>query len=235
MNLTDLSVVVTGGTGGLGEIAVSAFLAAGATVSATHSARFASKVAEFTSRFGDAASRLHLFEADLSNEGSVSALSDQVQAAAGKIDVWINIVGGYAGGTSVADSSLEDFERMLTINLRTAFLGSRAAMRAMLPRKTGRIINISSKGGLHGSALHAGYAASKSAIIRLTETLAEEGVSHGITANVILPGMIDTPANRAAMPDADRSGWVAPADIAAVMVFLASTEGRGVNGAAITV
>lgn len=235
MNLNDLSVVVTGGTGGLGEVAVAAFLAAGATVTATHSPRSAPQSADFAARFGDGASRLHLIGVNLTDEASVAALAESVQEKTGKIDAWVNIVGGYAGGTSVADTSLEEFERMFTLNLRTAFLGSRAAMRAMLPRKTGRIINVSSKGGLRGSALHAGYAASKSAIIRLTETLAAEAAGHGITANVLLPGMIDTPANRAAMPDADRSGWVSPSDIAAVMVFLASPEARGVNGASIEV
>jgi NAD(P)-dependent dehydrogenase (short-subunit alcohol dehydrogenase family) len=135
----------------------------------------------------------------------------------------------------VADLELAEFEAMLTLNLRTAFLGSRAAFRAMQPRRRGSIVNVSSLGALRGTAGHAGYAAAKAAVIRLTETLAAEGAPYGIRANVVLPGMIDTPANRAAMPEADRSTWVAPEDIAAVLVFLLSDAARAINGASLPI
>ncbi len=233
MSLQEQVVVITGSTGGLGPAVVQACLRAGAVVVAGHRGHVAPD--EWRSRFESAAGQLALVSADLTDETSVPALADYALEQYGRLDGWLNLVGGYAGGTPVADLELAEFEAMLTLNLRTAFLGSRAAFRAMQPRRRGSIVNVSSLGALRGTAGHAGYAAAKAAVIRLTETLAAEGAPYGIRANVVLPGMIDTPANRAAMPDADRSTWVAPEDIAAVLVFLLSDAARAVSGASLPI
>ncbi|MGQ9896549.1 MAG: SDR family NAD(P)-dependent oxidoreductase [Acidobacteriota bacterium] len=233
MSLQNQVIVITGGTGGLGVPVVQSCLRAGATVVMSYRGQAAPN--HLRSQLGDEATRLELVAADLMDENSVSALADRAVQQHGKLDGWLNLVGGYAGGTPIADLDLADFEAMLTLNLRTAFLGSRAAFRAMQPHRRGSIVNVSSLGALRGTAGHAGYAAAKSAVVRLTETLAAEGAPYGIRANVILPGMIDTPANRAAMPDADRSTWVAPEDIAAVLVFLLSDAARAMSGASLPV
>ncbi|MCS7080536.1 MAG: SDR family oxidoreductase [Chloracidobacterium sp.] len=233
MPLKDQVVVITGGTGGLGQAVVRACLQAGAQVVTSHRGNLHQET--FAAAFGPDANRLQLVAADLTNEASVDALAQTVLQQYSRLDGWLNLVGGYAGGTPVTDLSLADFEAMFTLNLRTAFLGSRAALRAMLPRQRGSIVNVSSLGALRGTAGHAGYAASKAAVIRLTETMAAEAAPYGVRVNVVLPGMIDTPANRAAMPDADRSTWVAPEAIAAVLVFLLSDAAQGVNGASLPV
>ena len=233
MSLQEHVIVITGGTGGLGPAVVQSCLRAGAMVVVSYRGQIA--VDEWRSRFGAEDGQLALVPADLTDETSVPALADYALEQYGRLDGWLNLVGGYAGGTPVADLELAEFEAMLTLNLRTAFLGSRAAFRAMQPRRRGSIVNVSSLGALRGTAGHAGYAAAKAAVIRLTETLAAEGTPYGIRANVVLPGMIDTPANRAAMPEADRSTWVAPEDIAAVLVFLLSDAARAINGASLPI
>lgn len=233
MSLKDQVIVVTGGTGGLGRAVVRACLQAEAHVVVTH--RRPVQRETFAADFGPDAARLRLEPADLTNEAQVDALADAVLRNYGKLDGWLNLVGGYAGGTPVTSLSLADFEAMFTLNVRTAFLGGRAALRAMQPRRCGAVVNVSSLGALRGTAGHAGYAAAKAAVIRLTETMAAEAAPYGVRVNVVLPGMIDTPANRAAMPDADRTSWVAPEAVAAVIVFLLSDAARGLNGAALPV
>ncbi|QUW04525.1 SDR family oxidoreductase [Chloracidobacterium validum] len=234
MPLDDRVVVITGGAGGLGQSVTRACLSAGAKVVVAYRGQL--EPSGLTTRLGaDNAEQLQWIAADLTDEASVTALAENTLARYGRVDGWLNLVGGYAGGVAVADLALADFEAMFTLNVRTAFLGSRAALRAMLPRRQGSIVNVSSLGALRGTAGHAGYAPSKAAVIRLTETLAAEGASAGIRANVVLPGLIDTPANRAAMPDADRSTWVSPDAIAAVLVFLLSDAARGISGASLPV
>ncbi|OYT71906.1 MAG: hypothetical protein CFK52_06620 [Chloracidobacterium sp. CP2_5A] len=238
MPLQERVVVITGAAGGLGQAVTRACLLAGARVVAAHRGRLdrdALSPELGSAELGAEAPRLQLVEADLTDEAAAEALAEAALQRQGRLDGWLNLVGGYAGGTPVAELTLADFEAMFALNVRTAFLGSRAALRAMLPRGRGSVVNVSSLGALRGMAGHAGYAASKAAVIRLTETLAAEAAPRGVRVNVILPGLIDTPANRAAMPDADRSTWVAPETIAAVLVFLLSDAARGINGASLPV
>jgi NAD(P)-dependent dehydrogenase (short-subunit alcohol dehydrogenase family) len=131
--------------------------------------------------------------------------------------------------------SLEDWDRMLTLNARTVFLISRAVVPPMLERGNGKIVHVASRAALHGSANSGPYSASKSAVVRLTESLAAEVKKKGINVNCVMPGTIDTPQNRESMPSASRDRWVQPEAIADVILFLASDAARAIHGVALPV
>jgi len=172
---------------------------------------------------------------DLSDVESTRRVMAATAMRFGGIDVLVNIAGGFRW-ERLEDGDPETWDQLYTMNLRTAVVCCKAALPAMLERGAGRIINI----GAGAAAARAGagmgaYTASKAGVQRLTESLSEEVKDRGITVNAILPGTIDTPRNRADMPDADVSRWVAPEAIADVIVFLASEGARAVTGAAIPV
>ncbi len=221
--------IVTGGTGALGSAVVERFCQEGAKVHATY--RKDEEAAALSERLGQGA-RLALHKLELTDEPAVNAFFEAVIAADGRVDVLANVAGGFAPG-AIAKSSAEKLEKMLSINLRTCFLCCRKAAEVMKPG--GRIINVSARGALSPSVRTACYAASKAAILGLTAALAEELGESGITVNAVRPGIIDTPANRQAMPKADFAKWTSPEAIAEVFVFLASAASAGVNGAQIPV
>ncbi len=173
--------------------------------------------------------------ADLSDEDSVNAMVAKALEHFGRIDIVANVVGGYRAGTPVHETPLDTWEFMLMLNARTAFLLSKAVIPHMLAQGSGKIVHVAARAGLAGTAKHAAYTASKSAVIRLVESMAAELRHNGINVNCVLPGTIDTPQNRAAMPNADYSTWVAPEALADVIVFLASDAARAIHGAAIPV
>ena len=156
----------------------------------------------------------------------------QAEERFGRIHALVNTVGGFRMGP-VGEKGLEQWDALLSMNARTAYAISAAVLPAMLKASYGRIVHVAAAPGLKAGSRQAAYAASKAAVIRLTEALAAEHRAEKITANCILPGTIDTPDNRAAMPDADRSSWVSAASIAKLIAFLASDEGGVVTGAAI--
>jgi NAD(P)-dependent dehydrogenase (short-subunit alcohol dehydrogenase family) len=160
---------------------------------------------------------------------------DTVIARVGTIDVLAHTVGGFAGGQSVADTDDATFQRMLDMNLRSAFHILRAVLPHMRQAGAGRIIGISSRAAESPGANVGAYSASKAAFSSLMKTVALENKDAGITANVILPGTMDTPANRQAMPGADTSQWVQPASVASLIVWLTGDAGKDVTGAAIPV
>jgi NAD(P)-dependent dehydrogenase (short-subunit alcohol dehydrogenase family) len=149
-----------------------------------------------------------------------------------RVDILLNLAGGFTGGTPVAESGIEDLQRMLNINLWTAYNMCRAAVRPMLKQQWGRIVNTGSRDAGRGRANYSAYAMSKAAVLRLTESLAAEVKEANITVNAILPGTIDTEANRQSMPKADFSTWVKPATIAETLLFLVR-EDTAITGAAI--
>jgi NAD(P)-dependent dehydrogenase (short-subunit alcohol dehydrogenase family) len=153
----------------------------------------------------------------------------------GRIDALVNTVGGYRGGQPVAETAIELWDGMFDLNARSAFIVSRAVAPHMLARGSGRIINVGSKAALQGTRRSAAYSAAKSAVVRLTESLAADLKREGITANCVLPSTLDTPENREDMPGADPSRWVTPEEVADVILFLASDAARAVQGAAIPV
>jgi len=219
-------VLVTGANGGLGAYVTQAFLDAGATVIGT-SRRI--RQSDFISPSFTA------LPAEISSREGAQALVDQVVARFGKLDVLAHTVGGFAGGQSIADTDDDTFQRMFDLNLNSLFHILRATIPALQQTGNGRIIAIGSRAALEPGAGVGAYSASKAAMVSLIRTVALENKDSGLTANVILPGTMDTPANRKSMPNADFSKWVQPSTVASLITWLASDAGKDVNGAVIPV
>jgi len=219
-------VLVTGANGGLGVHVTQAFLDAGATVIGT-----SRNIQQ--SAFGH--SNFTAMPAQISTRESVTVLVDQVIARFGKIDVVAHTVGGFAGGQSIAETDDATFHQMFDINLDSAFYLLRAALPTLRESGNGRIIAIGSRAAVDPGPGVGAYSASKAALVSLIRTVAAENKDAGITANVILPGTMDTPTNRKVMPDADVSKWVKPASVASLVVWLAGDAGADTNGAVIPV
>lgn len=220
--------LITGGAGGLGRACVDLFLDDGWRV-AVPVHRSAEGLADAAAQHGD---RLTSFEADLTaEEGAADAVARTLDWG-GRLDAVVHTVGGYAWTGPLHESAVKDWDRMMDVNLRSAFLVARAA----LPRlaEGGSLVFVSSRAALHGRKGHAAYAVSKAALLTLVEAIAEEQKGRA-RANAVLPGTIDTPANRAAMPDAKHETWTPPEEIARVILFLASPASAPVSGAAVPV
>jgi NAD(P)-dependent dehydrogenase (short-subunit alcohol dehydrogenase family) len=224
--MKDKVVLVTGANGGLGASVTQAFLDAGATVVGT------SRKIEQTEFSGPDFTAL---AADIASAHGAKLLIEQVISKFGRLDVLAHTVGGFAGGKSVADTDETTFQQMFAMNLNATFYLLRAAVPALRKSGAGRIIAIGSRAAVEPGPGVGAYSASKAAMVSLIRTVAAENHDAGMTANVILPGTIDTPANRKAMADADFSKWVKPATIASLMVWLAGVAGKDVNGAVIPV
>ena len=169
--------------------------------------------------------------ADLMDPDDAKRAADEV----GHIDVLANIAGGFTMGESVADTTDETWDFMFNLNARTVLNMARAVVPGMRDRGAGRIINIGARAALRGTGAMGAYCASKSVVLRLTESLADELKANGINVNCILPSIIDTPRNREDMPKSDFSKWVRPDQIAAVVMFLASDAASAIHGASIPV
>jgi NAD(P)-dependent dehydrogenase (short-subunit alcohol dehydrogenase family) len=219
------TVLVTGGTGTLGNVVTRRFVEDGHRVAVTR------RAPEEIEGLSDLTDRLTLVEADVTDEASVQAAVDNVAGRLGPIEVLAHLVGGWKGGEPVQEHSLETWDRMLGLNLRSAFLCSRAVLPAMQQGGWGRIVLVSARTARSGRSGQAGYAVAKAGVAVLAETIAEENRGSDITANVVAPSVIDTPANRNSMPGADPSTWVPPADLAASVMFLASEEAGQLRGA----
>ena len=173
--------------------------------------------------------------ADLTVPAEAELAVRKVIETSGKIDALLHLTGGFAGGKPVAETDDAVWMRMLDLNLHTAIHVARAVIPHMLQAGKGRIVAIGSRTGVEPAAGLSAYGVSKAALIALVRTIAAEVRNSGVTANIVLPSVIDTPANRADMPDADFTRWVAPAELADVIVFLASDGARAIRGAAIPV
>lgn len=226
-------VLVAGGTGGLGRAVSLAFLESGAGVIVTYVVD--GEFAELQSVAGSHSSRLLGRKVDVTDEHAVSQLMDEIVAVHGKLDVLVNAVGGYGGGMKLWESDAKLLDRMLTLNLRSGFALSRAAVKIMLKRSSGAIINIAAKAGLDHPGGIGAYVASKAAAIAMMDSLAADLNGTGIRVNSVLPTIIDTEANRKAMPEANFAAWTKPEEIARVILFLSSDDARAIHGAAIPV
>ena len=224
------TVIVTGGTGALGGSVVRGFLEAGARVLVTYVAE--GEVAPFRRRFADAADRVELHRCDVRAAAEVEALLRQVPS--GALRAVVNLAGGYRW-TKVADADDATLEHLLDLNLRTTFAMCRAAAPALVVSGGGAIVNVSARAALRGEAGNGVYGATKAAVLALTQSLSAELKGDGVNVNAVLPSIIDTPANRKAMPKSDPAAWVAPGELANVIVFLASDAAAAVHGAAIPV
>ena len=226
-------VLVAGGTGGLGRAVSLAFLNEGAELIVTYVV--AEEFAELKTMAGANCSRLTGRKVDVTDEAAVQRLIDGILADHGRLDVLVNTVGGYVGGMKLWDAEASALDRMLALNLRSGFLSSRAAAKAMLPEGKGVIVNVAAKAAFDHETGLAAYAASKAAAVALMDSLAADLKGTGVRANSILPSIIDTPANRIAMPNSDFSTWPKPEDIARVILFLSSKDAAVIHGAAIPV
>jgi NAD(P)-dependent dehydrogenase (short-subunit alcohol dehydrogenase family) len=224
--MKDKVVLVTGANGGLGTFVTQAFLDAGATVVGT-----SRKIQQSQFR----SPSFVAMAAELATRENARALVDQVVARLGRLDVLAHTVGGFAGGQPVAETDDATFQRMVEVNLNSTFHILRATIPVLRKTGQGRIIGIGSRAAQEPGANVGAYSASKAAMVSLITTVALENKDVGITANVILPGTMDTPTNRQAMPNADFSKWVRPATVASLTVWLARDAGTDVNGAVIPV
>ncbi len=231
MTVKGKTIVVTGAFGALGSAVAEAAARRGASVAALDYAP--SPPPGLADRLGPDA--LLAGGIDLVSPEAAREAMAKVKARFGRIDALLNIAGGFAWekiGDAPGDGT---WDRMFAMNLKTALNASRAALPHLVASGAGRIVNVGAEAATHAAEGMGPYAASKAAVHRLTESLAEEMKLEGVTVNAVLPSTIDTAANRKAMPDADFSLWVAPADLAAVMLFLASDDARAVTGALIPV
>jgi len=219
-------IVVTGGFGTLGRAVAERLATDGARVALLDRAPAPSG--------GLPADVLALGGVELADEQACHAACARVREALGGIDGIVNVAGGFTWET-VEEGALASWDRMYDTNLRTAVASCRAALPHLLARGAGRIVNIGAAAAYKAGMGMGAYAASKAGVARLTEALAEEMKDRGITVNAVLPSIIDTPANRADMPDADASRWVAPAKLAAVVAFLLSDDASALTGACIPV
>jgi NAD(P)-dependent dehydrogenase (short-subunit alcohol dehydrogenase family) len=224
MELRGKVVLITGARGGLGTFVTNSFLDAGASVIGV--SRSISD-ADFP-REGFMA-----LPAELTGVENARQVVDAAIAKTGRIDGLIHLTGGFAGGEPVSDTDEVTLDRMLDLNFRSAFYVIRAILPSMRDQGGGRIIAIGSKAAVEPSPMAGVYAASKAALVSLIRTVARENSDQGISANIVLPGTMDTPANRAADPKADTSKWIHPCQIAALLMYLMSCQAALVNGAVI--
>ncbi len=234
-NLSGRVAVIPGGLGGLGQAVVQAFVEAGAIAVAVGSAEHAETIAALRARLGDGSERFFFEQANVGDEAQVEAMIWGVVERHHRLDVLVNLVGGWQAGQPVTGLERATWNNMLDQNLTTAFLLSKHAARPMMQQQRGAILHVSSRGARSGRRNAAAYAVAKNAVLTLMEVQAEELRSENITVNAILPSIIDTPANRASMPTADFSRWPKAEDVARVLLFLASDDARLISGASIPV
>ncbi len=225
--------MIAGGTGGLGRAVTEAVVAEGARAVVSYVTPAAR--ARLEERLGDRLASTLLVQADLTTEAGATALVQGALDRFGSVDLLVNIVGGWWGGVRVDEISPADWDRVMSINLRTAFLTCRAALPAMREQRYGRIVNVASRVAEQPGAKMAHSNVSKGGVVMLSKSISLENRELDITCNVILPSVIDTPANRRDMPDADFTRWVTPEQIARVICFLLSDDAAPISGAVIPV
>jgi NAD(P)-dependent dehydrogenase (short-subunit alcohol dehydrogenase family) len=231
-------VLVAGGTGSLGRAVSIAFVEQGARVTVTFQRPGdldeLKKTASARLVAADGAS-LDGNNLDVTDEAAVAKLIEGIVARHGRLDCLVNAVGGYAGGIKLWEMETRVFEEQLALNLRAGFVLARAAAKVMVKQGSGAIVSVASKAAVDHAAGAAAYAASKAAAVAMIDCLAADLKGTGVRANSILPSIIDTPANRKAMPKAKFAAWPKPEEIARVILFLCSDGAKLISGASIPV
>jgi NAD(P)-dependent dehydrogenase (short-subunit alcohol dehydrogenase family) len=230
MDMQNTTVVVTGAAGNLGRAVAAAFAQQGVNLVLLDVQRDS-----LQQSYGAETAQRMLVPVNLLEQGQVQAAVDAAVARFGRIDVLCNLAGGFRMGEAVHTTQDTTWDWLMDLNARTLLHMARAVVPHMLAKGGGKIVNVGAASAQRGVAHMGAYCASKSSVIRLTEAMAGELREQNINVNCVLPTIIDTPENRAAMPDADPARWVAPQDLANVIVFLASGAARAVHGAAVPV
>lgn len=225
--------LVTGGTGGLGQHVTRTFAEQGATVVVPY--REEQSFVALQQTLGQLRSTVHGMQANLLEETTVAQMVAAVANKFSRIDILVHLVGGFMGGVAVVESTLAQWQEMLRLNLLSTFLCCREVVPVMIRQGAGKIITVGAQAGLQGRAKVAAYAAAKAALLNFTQSLAAEVRRYHINVNAVVPSTIDTPANRAAMPEADYSQWVSGRSLAQVILFLASEAARDLHGALVPV
>lgn len=220
-------VLITGGTGALGRMMVKKFIDSGAV---TISSFLNEKEAE---NLKIEIPQVEIIKLDMLREEQLLKTISQLVKKFGTIDILVNVVGGYLGGKSIIDLSESEWDAMLNLNLKSAFLISKHIIPVMKSGNGGNIVHISSKTGQKSEGYDSAYAASKAGLIRFVESAAQEFKGFKININCVLPSIIDTEVNRKVMPNADFSKWIPTEDLASVILFLCSSGARVINGSAI--
>lgn len=229
MDFTDRTVIVTGAAGHLGRAVTNTFAELGANLVLVDVRR------EDLEAHGPAGQHRLIAPTDLLAPDAVRATVEAALARFGRIDVLCNLAGGFRMGEAVHELTDENLGFLFDINVRTLLSMVRAVTPHMIAAGGGKIVNVGAYAALRGAARMGAYSATKAAVIRFTEAMAAELRERNINVNCVLPTILDTPDNRAAMPDADPARWVSPHDLASVIAFLASDAARAVHGAAVPV
>jgi NAD(P)-dependent dehydrogenase (short-subunit alcohol dehydrogenase family) len=226
--------LVAGGTGGLGRAVSLAFLGEGAKVEVTYVVPEEwAELQEASGKLGGRTLKGH--EVDVTDEAAVNRLVEKIVAERGPLDVLVNTVGAYVGGVKLWEMETREFEKLMALNLLSGYALARAAARTMWKQGRGAIVNVAAKAAFDHAAGAAAYAASKAAALAMMDSLAADLKGSGVRVNSILPSIIDTAANRKAMPNVDFAKWPKPEDIARVILFLCSDEAKVIQGAAVPV
>ena len=226
-------ILVAGGTGGLGQAVSLAFLNELASVVVTY--QYEQELSVLRAAAGEHSSALNGHRVDVTDPVSVRQLVKDILSSHGRIDVLVNAVGGYAGGTALWEIEPKVFDRMLMLNVRSGYILARGVVPLMLKQGSGAIVNVASRAAVDHASGAAAYAASKAAAVAMMDSLAADLKGTGVRVNSILPSIIDTGANRKAMPDSDFTKWPKPEDIARVIMFLSSDEAKLIHGASVPV
>ncbi len=227
--------VITGGTGALGRAVNERFLEEGARVAVPYI--IDAEVPLFNERMGNrfASSNIFLSKVDVGDEQQVAKFVDETVRKMSKIDILVNLVGGFWGGKTIAETTLAEWQAMFDLNLKPTFLCCRAVVPVMQKNKYGRIVSVSSRTGLLGAGEYAAYAIAKGTIKTFTASLAEEVLNDNVLVNAIAPSTIDTEANRKAMPNAKQENWVKPEDISKTIAYLCSEQNQVTSGTVVPV
>jgi NAD(P)-dependent dehydrogenase (short-subunit alcohol dehydrogenase family) len=232
-NFENQVIMISGAAGNIGQVLARAFQDAGGKLALVDRGR-----ERLESAFPDLVSaKDHLLVdcADVMEEDAVAESLEESLEHFGRIDVLVNTVGGFHAGTPTHETPLDTWDFMLKLNARSVFIICKQVIPIMLQQGSGKIVNFAARPGLQGKSGMSAYSASKAAVFRLTETMAAEYREHDINVNCVIPGTMDTPANRENMPEADFNTWVEPASLAQVILFLSSPAAKDVHGAAIPV
>ncbi|HEY0580083.1 MAG TPA: SDR family NAD(P)-dependent oxidoreductase [Candidatus Nitrosocosmicus sp.] len=232
-------IIITGGTGALGRVLIKSFLNGHPrTIVTTY--RSEKEMQELKANLSNSSDQspknsttLEFIKIDVTKDDEIKKLISNIFEKYGQIHILVNVVGGYIGGKNITELDELDWDKMMDINLKTAFLISRHVIPIMITNRYGKLVHVSSRTGIRAEGNDSAYAASKSGLIRFVESVSQEVKDSNININCILPTIIDTEANRRAMPNADFTRWINPGDLSNVILFLCSDDSKIINGSAI--